>query len=293
MARAVPAGGGQMRRRTVLSLVATAAFAVADGWRNRLAAGDAPFRFAIVPHSSARLIFAQYQPIRLALERGLGGPVELQTAPDFLEFVRRAIHQDYDLVMTSGPQARLLQTDAGYQPLVTYVADFKAVIIVAATSPIRTAKDLAYTTVVGLNKTSLGTTWAQHWLADNHVQGTQFRFVTSNESMANLLLADESTAGFMSLANFQALAPALQAKLRFLDQSPPLLGRVYLVNRRQIPRAELILGILLAFAASAEGRAYFDLFPLGGYRPILPGEMTVMNDYAEEVRRAMTSPSPP
>ena len=35
-------------------------------------------------------------------------PVEIVTAPDFTEFARRAMAQDYDIAITTGHQARLL-----------------------------------------------------------------------------------------------------------------------------------------------------------------------------------------
>lgn len=46
-------------------------------------ASDMPFRVGVAPHTSARLILQQYQPLRASLEKGLGQPVEIATAPDF------------------------------------------------------------------------------------------------------------------------------------------------------------------------------------------------------------------
>lgn len=82
-------------------------------------AANAPFRIGVAPHSSARVIIEMYQPLRLHLEQALHLPVEIVTAPDFTEFARRAMAQQYDIAITTGHQARLLQTDAGYLPLLT------------------------------------------------------------------------------------------------------------------------------------------------------------------------------
>ena len=35
-------------------------------------ASDMPFRIGVAPHTSARLILQQYQPLRASLEKGLG-----------------------------------------------------------------------------------------------------------------------------------------------------------------------------------------------------------------------------
>lgn len=98
------------------------------------AAPASSFRIGVAPHSSARVIIEMYQPLRQYLEQILQRPVEIVTAPDFTEFARRGMAQGYDIAITTGHQARLLQTDALYLPLLTYQADFKAVALVAAES---------------------------------------------------------------------------------------------------------------------------------------------------------------
>src|SRR3989339_1209174 len=98
---------------------------------NSMAEMPAPFRLGIAPHTSARIILEMYQPLRVHLEKALGVPVEVTTAPDFTEFARRMLHQDYDMAVTTGHQARLAQTDARYSPMLTYSAEFRAVAVVA------------------------------------------------------------------------------------------------------------------------------------------------------------------
>ena len=117
----------------------------------------APLRIGVAPHSSARVIIEMYQPLRQHLEQALHRPVEIVTAPDFTEFARRGMAQAYDIAITTGHQARLLQTDAGHLPLLTYKADFKAVALVPGQSRLREPKELAGGTVIGLSGSSLVT----------------------------------------------------------------------------------------------------------------------------------------
>ncbi len=107
------------------------------------------FRLGIAPHTSARVILEMYQPLRQQLEKALGMPVEVVTAPDFTEFAKRMLHQEYDIAVTTGHQARLAQTDADYVPLITYSAEFRAVALVAGNSKYKTAKDLRGLPVLG------------------------------------------------------------------------------------------------------------------------------------------------
>lgn len=248
---------------------------------------QAPFRLGIAPHTSTRVILEMYQPLRAHLERALGVPVEVQTAPDFTEFARRALHHEYDLVVTTGHQARLLQTDSHHIPLLTYKADFKAVAMVAASSAYRAPKDLRGTTAIGLSTTSLVTLWGQHWLKNQGLGQVPVRYVSAADSVAQLLLAGEGSAGFVSLANFQKLPPEVQGSLRLLAESSAMLGRVYLLDASQAARKEQLLKELWAFAASEAGRQYLEKNKLEGYRALKKRELESMDPYAAEVRQTL------
>ena len=265
-------------RRFVSLLLLLPMFAMAAG------AASAPFRIGVAPHSSARVIVEMYQPLRLYLEQVLQRPVEIVTAPDFTEFARRGMAQDYDIAITTGHQARLLQTDARYLPLLTYQADFKAVALVAAESAFREPKDLVGSTVIGLSASSLVTLWGQHWLLRNSVANVAVRYVSASDSVAQLLLKGEGTAGFMSLANYQNLPAPVRSQLRLLAESLPMAGRVYVLNARHVRQREPILAALWAFADTAQAKQYFAHHQRGGYRPLEPRELIALEPYANEVR---------
>lgn len=245
------------------------------------------FRIGIAPHTSARVIIEMYQPLRLYLEKSLNRPVEIVTASDFTEFARRGLEQKYDLAVTTGHQARLFETDAGYHPLLTYKMEFKAVILVAANARYQEPKDLANTTVIGLSPSSLVTIWGQHWLHRNSVDGVNLRYVSASDSVAQLVLNGEGSAGMTSLANFQNLQPAIRERLRIFSESQPLAGRVYLLNKRQVGVKDKINAALWAFSETPEAQQYFNKYKLGGYRKLEPRELVEMTPYANEVRQAL------
>ncbi|QWV92115.1 phosphate/phosphite/phosphonate ABC transporter substrate-binding protein [Geomonas oryzisoli] len=252
-----------------------------------IASAQGSFVIGVAPHTSARVILEMYQPLRLYLGKRLNMPVEIVTAPDFDEFARRALAQKYDLAITTGHQARLLQLDADYLPQLTYKADFKAVTIVPRNSDITKAADLKGKKVLGLSAASLVTLWGEHWLVENHVTTLPVKFVSASDSVAQLLLAGEAAAGFTSLANFQKLRPEVQGQLRIIAQSTPLAGRVYLLNQRWSSREKAINAALWSFAETPEGKRYFDANKLGGYRKLHQGELEGMDRYAAEVKRLL------
>lgn len=246
----------------------------------------AVFLLGVAPHTSARVILEMYQPLRLQLEKTLNMPVEVVTAPDFTEFARRMLNQKYDMVVTTGHQARLGQTDAGYSPLLTYRADFRAVAVVAGNSPYKTVRDLKGKSVLGLSPSSLVTLWGQHWLTQNGIR-KPVRYVSASDSVARLVLAGEAAAGFISLANYQNLASDVQSRLRFLVISEPMAGRVYMLNSHQLARKDAVDAALSSFADSAQGKAYFEKYKLEGYRKLKPQELESMAPFAREVRRTL------
>lgn len=271
-----------MRRRTLMGLIAAmVATAILPSTASR---AEDTLRVGIVPHTSARVVLEMYQPLRERLETELGRKVEIQTAPDFSSFVRRALDREYDIAITTGHQARLLEQDAGYLPLVTYAAEFRAVVVVADNAPIAHPEDLTGKIVIGLSPTSLVTQWGRHWVDNHHIADVQTRYVSAADSVAQLLLTDEAAAGFMSTANVQGLAPDVRARLRLFAKSEPLLGRVYMLNGALAEQRPAILAALKAFAVSAAGKSYFDSTALSGYRPVTPQDLAVMDPFAQEVR---------
>jgi phosphonate transport system substrate-binding protein len=247
------------------------------------------FVIGVAPHTSARVVLEMYQPLRVYMEKVLGMPVEVATAPDFDTFARRGLAQELDLAITTGQQARLLQTDAKYIPLLTYKADFKAMAIVAVNSSIYKPSDLKGKPVLGLSQTSQVTLWGEHWLKEKKVDVASVKYVSASDSVAQLVVTGEAAAGFVSLANYQKLTPEVREKLRILAESKPMAGRVYLLNSRNAALQKKIDTALWTFAATPEAKQYFETNKLEGYRKLRTNELKEMDPYANEVRKVLNS----
>lgn len=253
-------------------------------------AGDMPLRVGVAPHTSARLILQQYQPLRASLEKNLGQTVEIATASDFTDFARRALRGEYDIAITTGHQALLLRDDARYIPLLTYRAPFQAVVVGMVSMPaVHAAAQMQGKTVLGLSPSSLVTLWGIHWLEQNRIKPQRMQFISAADSMAQLVIQQDAVAGFMSQANYEKLSADMRAQLRVVARSPEMAGRIYLLHPRQASRQHAVLRALGQFAQSAEGVQYFQDNKLDGYRSLKPGELDMMRPYAEEVRRTLAT----
>lgn len=250
-------------------------------------AADNVFHLGVAPHTSARVILEMYQPLRIHLEKALGQTVVVETAPDFTEFGRRALNQEYDIAITTSHQARIYQVDAAYLPLITYKADFKAVALVAKKSRYRKPADLQGTTVLGLSPSSLVTLWGQHWLRKNNLNNVTLKYVSAADSVSHQVLAGEASVAFTSLANFQKLPQEQQDALSILAESEPMAGRVYLLNKRQSSQQAKMEQALFAFAETEEGKKYFVQSRLEGYRKLRPRELEAMEPFAAETRQVL------
>lgn len=274
-----------MKRRALLCNLL--ALGCLPAWMGVVHARPAIFRIGVAPHSSARVILQMYQPLRVFLESILQRPVAVVTAADFTEFARRALQGEYDLAITTGHQAQLLASDAAYLPLLTYAADFRAVVVVPENKAYRHPRDLAGATVVGLSQSSLVTIWGQHWLHRNQVENVQLRYVSASDSAVQLVLNGEASAALIPLANFQGLKPEVRAGLRVFEESLPMAGRVYMLSPRHAGLQQTLLDALWAFARTPEAEAYFKQYKLQGYRALYPRELFAMAPYANEVRQAL------
>ncbi len=239
----------------------------------------------IAPHTSPRVILEMYAPLRMYMEKTLGMSVEIVTAPNFDIFAQRGLSQEFDIAVTTGHQARLLQKDAKYIPLLTYKAEFKAVALVAASGRIKEPSELQEQDVLGLSRSSLVTLWGQHWLTENNVAPKSIKYVSASDSVAQLVISGDAAAGFTSLANYQKLEQGVRDQLRILAESKPMVGRVYVLNNRRAFMQKDIDAALWAFAATPEANKYFETNQLGGYRMLKSNEMEDMDIYADETRK--------
>jgi phosphonate transport system substrate-binding protein len=118
------------RRQLCLALAGAAASAAAPArLLAQTAAATPAFEIGLLPNISARVLLAQYQPLRDFLSRELKRPVQLSTAPDWATFHQRTVALEYDLVITAAHLARLAQLERGHLPLVSYTPDIKGLVV--------------------------------------------------------------------------------------------------------------------------------------------------------------------
>ncbi len=118
--------------------------ATASARQDSCQAAGKPLVFGILPMSSVEHLVNRFSPLANYLSRYLQIPVQIETAPDFIEFARRT-HEDrrYDILFTAPHFHSLAVSKAGYRLVASVDSPgMWAVIVVPKSGDIHTLDDL-------------------------------------------------------------------------------------------------------------------------------------------------------
>ncbi|WP_338416163.1 PhnD/SsuA/transferrin family substrate-binding protein [uncultured Sphaerotilus sp.] len=254
---------------------------------------DRPLEIGVLPNISARVLLAQYQPMREYLARETGRAVQISTAPSWQAFHQSTLALGYDVVVTGAHLARLAQLDRGYVPLLSYLPNMKGLLAYAGSRPIQRINELGGQTLVLSNPQSLVTFRGLQWLAENGLQRERdYRTINTptDDSVGNVVLRGDATAAMLSGGEFRAMPEAVRAQLQILTTFAEVPGFIVMASPR-LPAADTqaIRQHLLRFATSSdEGRQFFEKSGFTAIREPAPGLMESMDPYVSATRRALT-----
>lgn len=255
------------------------------------AAADKPLEFGVFPNLSARTVVTLYQPLRVYLERHLGRPVNIYTAPDFKVFVQRSLKREYDFTVAAPHFARLAQQEAGYRPLAVYSRELRAILVVAQDGPVKSVADLKGQAVALPDSLALMSMYAVQLLREGGLQPGKDVTLTDARSHDNAVSAvthGEAAAAATSAAPLAQMPAELKNNVRILATSDKAPHQMFMASPRlSAADAERLGKLLLDFAATPEGRRFIETNRFGGIRPITEAELKQLDPYAAEVKRML------
>lgn len=272
-------------------LCVAAALTLSAPWA-ALAQERAALEIGLLPNISARVLLAQYQPMREFLERETRRVVQFSTAPNWAAFQQRTNAAGYDLIVTAAHLGRLAQLDHGWQPLLGYVPDIRALLVVPVAKPLRSVAELRGQVLVLSNPQSLVTMRGMQWLAEQSLQRerdfTTIRTPT-DDSVGNVLVRGDAAAAMLSGGEFRAIPEAVRNQLQVLASFAEVPGFVVMASPR-LPAADAraLRELLLRFSQrSEEGQAFFKATGFSALRELPAGLMESLDPYVEATRRAL------
>lgn len=251
---------------------------------------DEALTLGVFPNLSARAIVALYQPLRSHLEKSLNSRVQTYSAPDFKSFVERTFRHEYDIIVIAPHLARLAQTEAGFVPLFRYSQELHAVVIAAKSSGIRSLEDLRGKTIALPDRLAVMPVLGLRLLRNRGLTDSDFRIhpAASHSNAALSVQRGEAQAAIIGSVPFAQLPDDLRDSLRVLAASESIPNQFILANPDLPPaRIEAVRAALLDFAASTEGRQFFESNGFGGIRPASEADLKKMEAYARDAYSLM------
>lgn len=259
------------------------------------AQSTAPLEIGVLPNISARVLLAQYQPMRDYLAREFKRPVQVSTAPNWTAFHQRTLALDYDLIVTAANLARVAQIDRGYVPLLVYAPQIKGMLVFPASRPIKDVSALSGKTLVLSNPQSLVTLRGMQWLAEQGLQRDKdFKTINTptDDSVGNVVVRGDAAAAMLSGGEFRAIPDAVRAQLQVLSTFAEVPGFVVMASPKlSVDQVRAAKELLQRFAtASEEGKAFFASTGFTQIREPAPGTMESMDAFVEATRRVLAVP---
>jgi len=252
------------------------------------AAADKPLEIGVFPYMSVRAVLATYQPVRRYLERELGRPVEMYTAPDFRSFIARSQQGEYDVLITAPHFARLAQLQVGYVPLAGFTKELHPIIVVAKSSRYRNLADLRGKTVAIPDRLAIVSMMGLRLLREHGIDADRdFRLVSAvshNSAVLDVMHA-RADAAITEAAALQQMPDELRNGVRVMATAGKA-PHVMLMAHPRLGQAAIrqLRSLLEQFAnQSPEGRAFLAATGYEGLKPVPAAVLKSLDPYAREI----------
>jgi len=257
-----------------------------------MAADVKPVEIGVFPYLSVRAVLTTFQPIRRYLERELGRPMELYTAPDYRSFIDRTRQGEYDVLITAPHFARLAQLQTGYVPLAGFTKTLVPVIAVATNSPYKKMADLRGKTVVIPDRLALVSMMGLRLLREQGMEsGRDFRVVSAishNSAVLDVTRA-RADAAITDATALRQMPPELRDGVRVIAMAGKA-PHVMLMAHPRLGQATIrqLRWLLEQFPEkSPEGQEFFAATGYEGLKPVPETVLKSLDPYARETVRIL------
>lgn len=249
-----------------------------------------PLKVGIIPYLTPNVLIALFQPLRQQLEKDLGRPVELFTAPDVRTFARRTLKPDFDMVITAAHQGRLAQVDGGYLPAARFTGPLHATVVVAKASPIQQLSELKARRVAVTDRSILVNIAMTRILLEQGISEREITFVPVNSQNTGILAVARGDAEAAIIAHFtlDQSPPDQRNAVRSIFRSAELPNVMLLLSPKLAPGVrESIRKSLLALPSSTPGAAFLEKSRFLGIQAVDESFMKTLDPYLQETRKQL------
>lgn len=276
-----------MTRKQWLASLLTACWLCLGGLAH---AQTMPLRIGVIPYLTPSILISLFQPLRQQLEKDLGQPVQLFTAPDVRTFARRTLKPDFDIVITAPHQARLAQLEGGYLPGVRFTGPLHAAVVVPVNSPIRTLEELKGRKIAMTDRSILVNIALLKLLADQGIGERDLQLFAVNSQNTGILSVarNESDAAVIAHFALDQSPPEQRQSVRSIFQSDPLPNVTILLSPRLDEQTrKRIQQSLLALPKTVDGARFLEQSRFLGIQVADESFMKTLDPYQSETRKQL------
>ena len=266
------------------------AIALWFGLATHLHAQPEALRIGIIPYLTPNVLISLFQPLRLQLEKDLGRPVELYTAPDVRTFARRTLKPDFDIVITAAHQARLAQIEGGYLPLARFTGPLHAAVVVSKNSRAQQLADLKGRRIAVTDRSILVNIAMSRLFAEQGIREKDLHYLPVNSQNTGILTVARGDADAAIIAHFALdQSPAEQRDaVRSIFRSAVLPNVTLLASPAlDANRREQIRQSLLQLPKTIDGAKFLESSRFQGIEAANEAFMKSLDPYLKETRRQL------
>lgn len=276
----------------LLSIFALAALGSMVSTHMACAQSPAPvFTIGVLPNVSARVILANYQPMRAYFERELKRKVEIATAADFRAFSAATLRGDYQMVVTAANVGRVNQLDAKWEPIAIYEPPIPGVLVASVDNKNASADQIKGKSLAMSNPQSLVALRGLQWLREQGLQPDRdFKIVRAgnDDSLGALIRAGEAPLAMMSMGEFRAIGEDTRMTLKVVTEFAKVPGFLVMAGPQLVAaERQQLKSLILQFPATEDGKKFFALSGFANIRDVTAAELTPLDAFAESTRSGL------
>jgi phosphonate transport system substrate-binding protein len=246
----------------------------------------------VVPYMTARVLINNYEPVRHYLEQALGKPVHIYTANGFKQFLLNAQKGYYDVVINAAHFARILQKENNFKPILHFSMGTRALVMVSATGPIKSAQDLRGKLIAVPDKLALAAIVAMTKLREEGlIEGTDYRVLTVPSFTAAILAVQngDANAAVTAQAVMKQMPEELQHAVRPLIDAGEFSNLVILTHPRLAKSESVAIANLLQNFEhkNSAGKQFINAKHIGEIVTVNHHDMQVLDRYIAETKRLL------
>ena len=254
--------------------------------------GAAPvFTIGVLPNVSARVILANYQPVREYFERELKRKVEIATAADFPAFNAATMRGDYQLVVTAANVGRVNQIDGKWEPVAIYEPPIPGLLVAGAANAKSAVEQVKGKSLALANPQSLVALVGLKWLHEQGLQPERDFKITragNDDSLGALIRSGEAPLAIMSMGEFRQINEETRKVLKIVTEFAKVPGFWLLVNpKMSAADKQRVQALLLQLPKTEHGQKFFTLSGFRNIREISAAEQKPLDEFLEQTRAGL------